>query len=46
MIWLVIVPEPAKELTSATRSPVRACHWRWNSGNTPLSMTSRRMLNP
>ena len=46
MIWFVMVPDPAKELTSSTRSPVRSRHWRWNSGNTALSITSRRMLNP
>ena len=35
MSWFVTVPDPEKELTSSTRSPVRSRQRLWNSGNTP-----------
>ena len=46
MSWLVIVPEPAKEVTNSIRSPVRCRHWRANSGSTAWFIASPRMLKP
>ena len=46
MSWLVIVPEPAKEVTNSSRSPVRARQRRANSGSTARFIASPRMLKP
>jgi hypothetical protein len=46
MTWLVIVPDPANELTISTFSRWLSFQRRWKSGKTPLLMASPRMLNP
>jgi hypothetical protein len=46
MIWLVMVPEPAKELMNSTGAPPSAAQTFWKAGKTAPFSVSPRMLKP